>query len=252
MLRPSPRSRPQPRSSQIGSARCWARRRRRGVSTIRTLRSNTIALCRAGGARGHGAPGIGGSEDLPGRLMISRRRGLLLLTLLPGAHRNGRRANRAGAAIHIGRHDRPDGQRQRICGAAGFSCSSVTQAAPTSARRHWARLARCWNSLARLRRGCSRCLSPSTQRVIRRRLLAHTCAFDQRIIGLTGNDEQIARIAAIFGAQYFKVPGSDPKKYTIAHSALIYVIGPEGGIVTQFSNANDPADMARMLTALIK
>jgi protein SCO1/2 len=77
-------------------------------------------------------------------------------------------------------------------------------------------------------------------------------SFDQRIIGLTGTDEQIARVAVVFGAQYFKVPYGDPKKYAIAHSALIYVIGPEGGIVTQFSNANDADDMARTLTALIK
>lgn len=77
-------------------------------------------------------------------------------------------------------------------------------------------------------------------------------SFDQRIVGLTGNDEQIARTAAIFGVQYFKVPGSKPKEYAIAHSALIYVIGPEGGIVTQFSNADNPEEMARRLTSLMK
>jgi protein SCO1/2 len=81
---------------------------------------------------------------------------------------------------------------------------------------------------------------------------AYLASFDQRIIGLTGNDEQIARTVAIFGAQYFKVPGSDPKEYAIAHSALIYLIGPEGGIVTQFSNANDPEELARTLTSLIE
>jgi protein SCO1 len=82
-------------------------------------------------------------------------------------------------------------------------------------------------------------------------LREYLAPFDQRIIGLTGNEEQIARTAAIFGARYFKVPSTDPKEYTIAHSALVYVIGPEGGIVTQFSNANDPDDMARTLAALI-
>jgi protein SCO1/2 len=81
---------------------------------------------------------------------------------------------------------------------------------------------------------------------------AYLASFDQRIIGLTGNDEQIARVAAIFGAQYFQMPGSDPKDYSIANSALIYVIGPEGGIVTRFSNANDPDNMAKALTSLIK
>jgi cytochrome oxidase Cu insertion factor (SCO1/SenC/PrrC family) len=38
----------------------------------------------------------------------------------------------------------------------------------------------------------------------------------------------------------------------MAHSGVIYVIGPEGGIVTQFSNANDPAQLARTLAALVK
>jgi hypothetical protein len=37
----------------------------------------------------------------------------------------------------------------------------------------------------------------------------------------------------------------------ITHSVMIYVIGPEGGFVTQFSNATDPDNMARTLTALI-
>jgi protein SCO1/2 len=83
-------------------------------------------------------------------------------------------------------------------------------------------------------------------------LRAYLALFDQRIIGLTGNAEQIARTAAVFGVRYFKVPGSDPQEYTMAHSALVYVIGPEGGIVTQFSNAHDPDDMARTLAALIK
>jgi hypothetical protein len=37
----------------------------------------------------------------------------------------------------------------------------------------------------------------------------------------------------------------------IAHSVLIYVIGPEGRFVIQFSNATDPDNMARTLSALI-
>jgi protein SCO1/2 len=81
---------------------------------------------------------------------------------------------------------------------------------------------------------------------------AYLASFDRRIMGLTGTDEQIALAAAIFGARYFKVPGSDPSEYTIAHSALVYVIGPEGGIVTQFSDAHDPDNMAGTLNSIIK
>ncbi len=86
-------------------------------------------------------------------------------------------------------------------------------------------------------------------------LRAYLALFDRRIIGLTGDEEQIGRTAATFGAPFFKVPGTGPTglgEYTIAHSALVYVIGPEGGIVTQFSPVNDPAGVARTLTALMK
>lgn len=83
-------------------------------------------------------------------------------------------------------------------------------------------------------------------------LRAYLAPFDPRIIGLTGSDEQIARATATFGARYFKLPGTGLEEYTIAHSALVYVIGPEGGIVTEFPNASDPGDMARRLAVLIK
>jgi protein SCO1/2 len=52
-------------------------------------------------------------------------------------------------------------------------------------------------------------------------LREYLAAFDRRIIGLTGSDDQIARAASIFGAEYFRVPGIDPSDYTMAHSSLI-------------------------------
>jgi protein SCO1/2 len=83
-------------------------------------------------------------------------------------------------------------------------------------------------------------------------LQRYLAAFDRRIIGLTGSDDQIARAAATFGAQYFRVPGVAAGEYTMAHSSLIYVIGPEGGIVTQFSNADDRDRMAKTLSVLMR
>jgi len=80
---------------------------------------------------------------------------------------------------------------------------------------------------------------------------AYLASFDHRIVGLTGSEERIAQAAANFGAQYFRVPGNDPGAYAMAHSALVYVIGPEGGMVTQFANANDPDTMASTLASLI-
>jgi protein SCO1/2 len=83
-------------------------------------------------------------------------------------------------------------------------------------------------------------------------LRKYLAAFDRRIIGLTGSDDQIARAAANFGAQYFQVPGMEAREDMVAHGSLIYVIGPEGGLVTQFSNVDDPDRMAKTLDALMK
>jgi protein SCO1/2 len=58
--------------------------------------------------------------------------------------------------------------------------------------------------------------------------------FDARILPLTGTPRQLDRAAKAFGVEFFKVPGSSPDDYTIAHSAVITLIGPEGGLVTRF------------------
>ena len=83
-------------------------------------------------------------------------------------------------------------------------------------------------------------------------LRAYVAAFDQRIIALTGDEDQIGQTAATFGARFFKEPGTRPEEYTMAHSALVYVIGPEGGLVTRFSDVNDPESIATTLAALMK
>ena len=42
------------------------------------------------------------------------------------------------------------------------------------------------------------------------------------------------------------------RDYMITHSSRIYVIGPEGGIVTQFSSADDPDRIVKTLSTLMK
>jgi protein SCO1 len=66
-------------------------------------------------------------------------------------------------------------------------------------------------------------------------------AFDERILPLTGTADQLARAAKAFGAAYFRVPGSAQDEYTFGHSAIITLIGPEGGLVLRFS-ADAPAE----------
>jgi protein SCO1 len=183
--------------------------------------------------------------------MISRRRGLLLLALLPGAHR------RAAAQTVLERPFTLVDTTGRIISDRDlrgrwllvfFGYTSCPDICPTTLDSMGALLEQLGSIAARVQPVF---ITVDPARDTPAALGAYLTAFDQRIIGLTGKNDQIAGIAAIFGAQYFKVPGSDPKDYAFAHSSLIYVIGPEGGIVTQFSNANDPANMARILTSLI-
>jgi protein SCO1/2 len=75
-------------------------------------------------------------------------------------------------------------------------------------------------------------------------------AFGAGIEGLTGTEEQVARAASTFGVLFYKIPGNSPYDYTVAHSALIYAIGPERGLVTRFSadaNADRIAAILRLL-----
>jgi protein SCO1 len=176
--------------------------------------------------------------------MISRRRGLLLLTLLTGAQRMAAAQTALERPFILvdttGRMISDKDLRGRWL-LVFFGYTSWPDICPTTLGSLAAVLEQLGSVATRVQPVF---ITIDPTRDTPEALGAYLTSFDRRIIGLTGNDEQIARIAAIFGVQYFQVPGSDPKDYAIAHSALIYVIGPEGGLVTQFSNDNDPDNMA--------
>jgi cytochrome oxidase Cu insertion factor (SCO1/SenC/PrrC family) len=50
---------------------------------------------------------------------------------------------------------------------------------------------------------------------------------------------------------FYKVPGLTPAEYTFAHSAIVTLVGPEGGIVTRFSSDAVVDNLARALRRLI-
>ncbi|MBR0799942.1 SCO family protein [Bradyrhizobium jicamae] len=68
-----------------------------------------------------------------------------------------------------------------------------------------------------------------------KQLREYVDSFDPRILPLRGNADQLAKTAKSFGISYFKIPGTSPDSYTIAHSAFITLVGPEGGIAGRFS-----------------
>jgi protein SCO1 len=76
--------------------------------------------------------------------------------------------------------------------------------------------------------------------------------FDERILPLTGTADQIARAADAFGVTFFEVPGSKPDNYTIAHSAFLTLVGPEGGLVNRFSTDASANQIVSVLRKLIE
>jgi len=78
--------------------------------------------------------------------------------------------------------------------------------------------------------------------------------FHPAIIGLTGTDRQIANIAKIYGVFYAKSiePGAEDDDYAMAHSAIVYLMGPDGKYLANFRHETPPDEMAARLKTYLK
>lgn len=66
-------------------------------------------------------------------------------------------------------------------------------------------------------------------------------AFHPRMIGLTGTAEQIQSAAKAYRVYYKKVPTGTAGDYTMDHTSIIYLMGPDGAFITHFT-AGTPSD----------
>lgn len=68
-------------------------------------------------------------------------------------------------------------------------------------------------------------------------LREYTAAFDSRIVGLTGPMALVERAAQSFKVKFEKVPspGGDPKAYTVDHTAAMFLVGPDGQLLSRLS-----------------
>lgn len=77
-------------------------------------------------------------------------------------------------------------------------------------------------------------------------------SFSPRLIGLTGTQAEIDTVLKEYRVYARKVP--DPKSgagYTMDHSAIIYVMGPDGSYRTHFTHTTDPDAMAERLAKML-
>jgi cytochrome oxidase Cu insertion factor (SCO1/SenC/PrrC family) len=84
-------------------------------------------------------------------------------------------------------------------------------------------------------------------------LAAYVASFHPRLVGLTGSPAEIDAAAKAYRVYVKKVP--DPKStagYTMDHSSIIYVMGPDGAYRTHFTHATSADAMAERLAGMLQ
>lgn len=69
--------------------------------------------------------------------------------------------------------------------------------------------------------------------------------FSPRLVGLTGSASDIAAAAKAYRVFYQKVADeNDPTHYSVDHSAIFYLMGKDGSLLTPIPHTNDPDQLA--------
>jgi protein SCO1/2 len=74
-------------------------------------------------------------------------------------------------------------------------------------------------------------------------LAAYMKNFNPRIMGLTGDQNEIASAAKAYRVYHQKVEDSASEDYTVDHSAFVYLMDGEGKYLTHFSFNTEPDSM---------
>lgn len=84
------------------------------------------------------------------------------------------------------------------------------------------------------------------------RLATYVQSFHPRLVGLTGSESDVAAAAKAYRVFYQKVPDDkDPSRYTVDHSAIFYLMGKDGTLITPIPHTNDIDHLALTLDKAI-
>ena len=81
----------------------------------------------------------------------------------------------------------------------------------------------------------------------------YVSSFHPRLVGLTGSAEEITSVTRAYRVYYKKT--KDEKSaagYTIDHSSIVYLMGPDGKFITHFTHTTSPDAMAAALARNLK
>lgn len=77
--------------------------------------------------------------------------------------------------------------------------------------------------------------------------------FDPRLVALSGSEEQVKAAAKAYRVYYSKVKeeGAAPDNYLMDHTAITFLMGPDGEFLQHFSHDATPEDMAERIRKVI-
>jgi len=76
--------------------------------------------------------------------------------------------------------------------------------------------------------------------------------FHPRLMGLTGTPEQIASIAKAYHVFYRKAEDESSTDYTMDHSSIVFLMGPDGEYLKLFPPQTPPDKMAETIASYIE
>lgn len=79
----------------------------------------------------------------------------------------------------------------------------------------------------------------------------YVAAFDDRIAGLTGTQEEVAAAARAYRVYFKKVPVEGALGYTMDHSAFVYLMGPTGRLEAFFTHETKGEAMAKKIQGFL-
>jgi protein SCO1/2 len=75
--------------------------------------------------------------------------------------------------------------------------------------------------------------------------------FHPRLVGLTGSEEEIKRIASAYRVYYARAKGGSGTDYLMDHSSIIYLMDRDGRFLKHFSYSTDATKLAQGITQAI-
>lgn len=76
--------------------------------------------------------------------------------------------------------------------------------------------------------------------------------FHDKMVGLSGSLDEVKAVARAYKAYYGKVNADDPDgNYTMDHSSITYLMGPDGLYVAHFNHGTEPDVMAARLKEIL-